>query len=84
MYETVIYFTIYVLGCLTVIILSLANKVKGKLWVILYIVLGTAMIWLRLILPQVISSIIDSALFLVLLLWIVVINKLNTRRKKEQ
>lgn len=83
MYEDVIYFLLYCLGCLIVLIFSIACKVKGSLWIIIYIVLGTAMMFLRPILSPTLKSTVDSILFLVLLLWIVFINKHNTRRKEQ-
>lgn len=84
MYEDVIYFLLYCLGCLIVLIFSIACRVKGSLWIIIYIVLGTAMLFLRPILSPALKSTVDSVLFLVLLLWIIFINKHNTNRRKEK
>lgn len=76
--------SVYAAACIFVISNSISRKVKGTICVTFIIVLGTAMVLLRPILSSFIASIIDSALFLVLLLWIVVINKHNTKRRKEQ
>lgn len=75
---------LYVIFWLWLIFGSFSAKVKGILWLTIYIVVGAAMSWLRPLMTSVIASIVDTVLFLLLLLWIVVINKHSSKRRKEQ
>lgn len=77
-------YIIIILALIGVIVMGFVEKAKGPLWLLLYIVVGTAMIWFRPLMTTLLASVIDTALFLLLLLWIVVINKHSRKRRKEQ
>lgn len=75
---------IYGIFWIYLLIGSLVARVKGSILLAIFIVLTTAMIFLRNIIDSTLASVGDSMLFILLLLWIVVINKHCNRRRKDQ
>lgn len=65
---------------LIVITGSFTTKFKGALWITIYIVIYTAMIWIRPHISSTIVSAVDSLLFILLLFWLVIVNKDSVKR----
>lgn len=65
---------------LIVITGSFISKVKGALWITVYIVIYTAMIWIRPHISSTIVSAVDSLLFILLLFWLAIVNKDSVKR----
>lgn len=66
---------------LVVITGSFTSKVKGALWITIYIVIYTVMIWIRPHISSTIVSAVDSLLFILLLFWLVIVNKDSVKRR---
>lgn len=68
---------------LIVITGSFVCKVKGAIWITVYIVIYTAMIWIRPHINTTIVSAVDSLLFILLLFWLVIVNKESDKRRMK-
>lgn len=63
------------------LIASFMGKVRGTIWLLLYLVIWGAMNWVGEWLSAIWVSVINSALFLLLLVWIATVNKHSIRRR---